>query len=93
MFWLWDLLGWIIFGLIAGTIAKWLTPGDDPQGCLVTSVIGIIGSIIGGWLAKVLKLGGDVDGFNLVSFAIAILGSIVLLTILRFLRPPQPPLV
>jgi len=86
---IWDLLGWIVFGLIAGWIAKWLTPGDDPQGCIYTSIIGILGAVIGGWLMSHFG-GANVDGFNIKSFAVAVLGSIVLLVGLRLIRGTPP---
>lgn len=76
------ILSWIIFGLIAGAIAKFLTPGRDPGGCIVTIVIGIVGALLGGWIATVLGYGG-ISGFDLRSFVIAILGSILLLLLWR----------
>ena len=45
-----NLLSWILFGLIAGALAKWILPGKDPGGCLVTILIGIAGALIGGFL-------------------------------------------
>lgn len=78
-----NVLSWIIFGLLAGGIAKLILPGKDPGGCLVTIVIGILGALIGGFLSTELLGWGTVTGFNLRSFAIAILGAIVLLLIYR----------
>lgn len=75
-------LSWIIFGLLAGMVAKWLTSGSDPKGCLVTIVIGIVGAAIGGWIGSQLGL-GTVSGFDLRSFSLAVIGSIVLLLILQ----------
>jgi uncharacterized membrane protein YeaQ/YmgE (transglycosylase-associated protein family) len=80
-----NIISWIIFGLIAGAIAKLVMPGKDPGGCLVTSGIGILGAMVGGLIAtRVLHI-SPVTGFNMRSFAIAILGSIVLLVIYRLL--------
>ena len=76
-----NVLSWIIFGLLAGGIAKLILPGKDPGGCLVTIVIGILGALIGGFLSTELLGWGTVTGFNLRSFAIAILGGVVLLLI------------
>ncbi len=76
------ILSWIIFGLIAGAIAKFLTPGRDPGGCIVTIIIGIVGALLGGWIATALGYGG-ISGFDLRSFVIAILGSILLLLLWR----------
>jgi uncharacterized membrane protein YeaQ/YmgE (transglycosylase-associated protein family) len=78
------ILSWIIFGLIAGAIAKFLTPGRDPGGCIITIIIGVVGALLGGWLATVLGFGG-ISGFDFRSFVIAIGGSILLLAIWRLL--------
>jgi len=78
------ILSWIIFGLIAGAIAKFLTPGRDPGGCIITIVIGVVGALLGGWLATVFGFGG-ISGFDIRSFVIAIGGSILLLVIWRLL--------
>ena len=74
-------LSWIVLGLIAGLIAKWITSGSEPRGCLVTVVIGIVGAAIGGWIGTQLGL-GTVSGFDLRSIALAVIGSVVLLLIL-----------
>ena len=78
-------LAWIVLGLIAGAIAKWILPGNDPGGFIVTIVIGIVGAVIGGFIGTALGFGA-VDGLNLGSIAIAVLGSIVLLMGFRALR-------
>ena len=79
-------LSWILFGLVAGLLAKLLTPGgNDPQGCIVTIVVGIVGAAIGGWIGTTLDL-GTVQGFDLRSLALAVIGSIVLLLGLRALQ-------
>jgi uncharacterized membrane protein YeaQ/YmgE (transglycosylase-associated protein family) len=78
------LLSWIVFGLIAGAIAKFLTPGRDPGGCIITIIIGIVGSVLGGYLATLLGFGG-ISGFDLRSFFIAVIGSIILLFIWRMI--------
>ena len=75
-------LSWILFGLLAGVIAKWFTSGNDPQGCIVTIVIGIVGAANGGWIGTQLGL-GTISGFDLRSLALAVMGSILLLLILR----------
>jgi uncharacterized membrane protein YeaQ/YmgE (transglycosylase-associated protein family) len=77
-------LSWIVFGFLAGLIAKWLTSGSDPKGCIVTIVIGIVGAAIGGWVGTQLGL-GNVSGFDLRSLALAVVGSILLLLALRAL--------
>lgn len=76
------IIAWIIFGLIAGAIAKLLMPGKDPGGFIVTIIIGIVGALIGGFIGRAIGL-GDVNGFDIRSFIVAIIGSIVLLLIYR----------
>lgn len=79
------ILAWIVFGLIAGALAKFLMPGDDPGGCVVTTIIGIVGAVLGGFLATTLGYGG-ISGFDIRSFVVAIIGSILLLVIWRMIR-------
>lgn len=79
------ILSWIIFGLIAGAIAKLLMPGKDPGGFIITILIGIAGALVGGFIATGLGF-GEVDGFNIGSLFIAVLGSIILLIAYRFMR-------
>ena len=76
---------WIIFGLIAGAIAKLIMPGKDPGGFIVTIIIGILGAVVGGFIGNALGF-GSVNGFNIGSFIIAILGAIVLLILYRIVR-------
>ncbi len=80
-----NILSWILFGLIAGGIAKLLVPGKDPGGCLVTIAIGILGALVGGFVGTELLGVGTVTGFNFRSFVIAIVGAIGLLAIYRLL--------
>jgi uncharacterized membrane protein YeaQ/YmgE (transglycosylase-associated protein family) len=84
-------LTWILFGLIAGAIAKFIMPGKDPGGCLGTVVIGILGALIGGFVGNELLNIGSVTGFNLRSFGLAILGAIILLTLYRLFLERRPP--
>ena len=79
------IIAWIIFGLIAGAIAKLIMPGRDPGGWIVTILIGIAGAVVGGFIGSALGL-GDVTGFNLGSFIIAVLGAILLLIVYRMMR-------
>lgn len=78
------ILSWIIFGLIAGALAKWIMPGDDPGGIIVTILIGVVGAFVGGYVGTLLGL-GTVSGFDVRSLFIAVLGSIILLAAYRFL--------
>ena len=76
------LLTWIILGAIAGAIAKWIMPGDDPGGIIVTILLGIAGALIGGFIASAIGLGG-VEGLTIGSIITAILGAVVLLILYR----------
>jgi uncharacterized membrane protein YeaQ/YmgE (transglycosylase-associated protein family) len=76
---------WIGLGFVAGLIAKFIMPGRDPGGFIVTIILGIVGALVGGFVST--RLGyGDVTGFNLPSIVIAVLGSILLLIIYRVVR-------
>lgn len=79
------ILSWIVFGLLAGLVAKLLMPGNDPGGFFVTILIGIAGALVGGFIARALGM-GDIDGFNLGSFLIAVAGSVILLIGYRMAR-------
>src|SRR5882672_7525454 len=88
------IIGWIIFGLIAGLIAKAIMPGRDPGGCIVTILIGIAGSVIGGYIGRALfgygKTYGDSrdltqPGF-LMSLGLAVVGAIILLALYRLIK-------
>ena len=72
------ILAWIVFGLIAGVLAKFIMPGTDPGGIIVTILIGIVGAIIGGFIGQAIGFGG-ISGFDLRSMGLAIVGSLVLL--------------
>lgn len=76
------ILSWILFGLIAGALAKWIMPGEDPGGCVVTMLIGIVGAVVGGWLATQFGFGG-ISGFDFRSLIVAVLGAVLLLWIYR----------
>jgi uncharacterized membrane protein YeaQ/YmgE (transglycosylase-associated protein family) len=72
------ILSWIVFGLIAGAIAKLLMPGNDPGGIVLTMVLGIVGAVVGGFIATALNY-GSITGFDVRSLIIAISGALVLL--------------
>ncbi|HEX7035362.1 MAG TPA: GlsB/YeaQ/YmgE family stress response membrane protein [Pseudomonadales bacterium] len=78
------ILAWIVFGLIAGVIAKLIMPGKDPGGFIITILLGIAGALVGGFIGSALGFGG-VEGFDFGSFLIAVLGAIVLLLIYRMM--------
>ena len=75
-----DIIGWIIFGLIVGIIAKFLMPGRDPGGFIITAVLGIAGALVGGWLGRQLGLSGE---GKVAEYVMAVIGSIILLVIYR----------
>jgi len=73
-------IAWILLGLVAGALAKFVIPGKQPGGCLVTTGIGIVGAVVGGFLGSFLGF-GQVESFDLGSIFIATLGAIVLLIV------------
>jgi uncharacterized membrane protein YeaQ/YmgE (transglycosylase-associated protein family) len=80
-------LYWILLGLLAGTLAKFLVPGRDPSGCIVTIVLGVVGAFIGGLIGTLLGWGRVTGGsFDLRSIALATLGAIVILLVGRLAR-------
>ena len=79
------ILVWIVFGLIAGALAKFIMPGRDPGGLIVTILIGIAGAVLGGFIGSYLGFGG-VSGFDPRSLGIAILGALLLLWLYRIMK-------
>lgn len=73
------ILGWIVVGLIAGVLAKWIMPGKDPGGIFITILIGIVGGVLGGLIASQL----GIEGGNIVNILIATAGAILLLFLYR----------
>jgi uncharacterized membrane protein YeaQ/YmgE (transglycosylase-associated protein family) len=78
------LIGWIVIGLIAGSISGWVVGNRSVQGCLPTIVVGVVGGIIGGWLSRELNF-GDVEGF-IGAVVFATLGAILIRVVLRALE-------
>jgi uncharacterized membrane protein YeaQ/YmgE (transglycosylase-associated protein family) len=78
-------LGWIVLGLIAGAIAKLIMPGDDPGGIIVTMLLGIVGAVIGGFLGSRIFGIGLETFWNLQTWIVAIIGSLILLGIYRLI--------
>lgn len=78
------IIAWIILGLFAGTIARAVIPGrTEPGGCIGTTAVGILGALLGGFLASALDIGELDEFFDLGTWLIAIAGSILLLLIIR----------
>jgi uncharacterized membrane protein YeaQ/YmgE (transglycosylase-associated protein family) len=77
-------IAWILLGLFAGAIARALIPGrTEPGGCIGTTAVGILGALLGGFLASALDIGEIDDFFDLGTWLIAIGGSILLLLLIR----------
>jgi uncharacterized membrane protein YeaQ/YmgE (transglycosylase-associated protein family) len=80
------ILAWVLFGLIIGLVARWIVPGEAPGGVIADVVVGILGAVIGGWIYGLFGHAG-VSGFNLPSMVCALIGAVVLLWLLRVIRP------
>ncbi|MAE97433.1 MAG: GlsB/YeaQ/YmgE family stress response membrane protein [Deltaproteobacteria bacterium] len=79
------ILSWILLGLVVGILAKWIMPGPDPGGLVMTILLGVAGAFVGGWIATQIGF-GSVTGFNLGSLAVATGGALLLLWGNRKLR-------
>ncbi|HJU04170.1 MAG TPA: GlsB/YeaQ/YmgE family stress response membrane protein [Nitrospiraceae bacterium] len=75
-----SVLGWIVFGLIVGIVAKFLMPGRDPGGMIVTILLGVVGALVGGFIGRALGWYREGDP---VGFVMAVIGAIVVLFIYR----------
>jgi uncharacterized membrane protein YeaQ/YmgE (transglycosylase-associated protein family) len=79
-------IGWILFGLVVGIVAKFLTPGRDPGGFILTILLGIAGAILGGYLGRALGLYGP---NQTAGFLMSVLGAIALLLLYRVISRPR----
>lgn len=82
MFEIMGLGSWILMGLIAGAVGRFVLPGKDSAGCIATVLTGVAGALLGGGVATYLGFGG-ISGFDVRSLVVAILGSVLLLITLR----------
>ncbi len=82
------IISWIVMGLIVGLLAKFVMPGRDPHGIIITILIGIGGALLGGYLGTKLGL-GTVNGFDLRSFLLATGGAVLILIVFRLFRREQ----
>ena len=73
------ILAWILLGLVAGALAKYIMPGQQGGGIILTTVLGIVGAIVGGLLGTYVLGFGDISGFDLRSIAIAVGGALLVL--------------
>jgi uncharacterized membrane protein YeaQ/YmgE (transglycosylase-associated protein family) len=76
------ILGWIVFGLIIGAIAKLLMPGRDPGGIIVTMLLGIAGALLGGFVGRAIGLYGPGEA---AGFVMSLIGAVILLVLYRLL--------
>ena len=79
------IIAWIVFGLIAGIIAKLLMPGRDPGGCIITMLLGIAGAFVGGFLYRLLTGREVFFQFDVGSLVVAVIGAVVILAIYRLI--------
>jgi uncharacterized membrane protein YeaQ/YmgE (transglycosylase-associated protein family) len=80
------ILAWIVLGLVAGALAKFLMPGKDGGGWIITMALGIAGAFVGGYLGSLMGLGGAADGLNMGSIATATAGAFVLLFVYKLVK-------
>jgi uncharacterized membrane protein YeaQ/YmgE (transglycosylase-associated protein family) len=81
-----SIIGWILFGLVVGVVAKLLMPGRDPGGMIVTVLLGIVGALIGGFIGPLLGWYGESDP---VGFIMAVIGAILVLFTYRKVSGPS----
>lgn len=83
---MWNIIVWIVIGGLAGWVASMIMKTDAQQGAVGNIVVGIVGALIGGFVVRFLGGQGQITGINPVSFLIALLGSVILLFILKAVR-------
>ena len=83
-----SLLSWVVVGLLAGGLARWIVK-DDRSGCIYTMIVGVLGAIIGGWLMATIDEDG-VNDFSLRSVVVAAIGAVLLLLILQAIAGRGP---
>ena len=79
------ILSWIILGLIAGALAKWIMPGKDGGGIIITILLGIVGALVGGWIGSLIGL-GTTGGLSIGSIITAVVGALLILFIYRKIK-------
>ena len=79
------ILSWILLGLIAGALAKFIMPGKDPGGCLVTTILGVVGAVVAGFLGTLLGF-GKIQSFDLGGIMLVTLGAIIVLVVFRMVK-------
>ena len=81
-----NILSWIIVGIIAGAVARLIMPGRDPMGIIATIVLGIIGSLIGGFVSMAIWRNNNTSAFQGSGLLLSILGAIIVLWIYRMVK-------
>lgn len=76
-----EILAWVLFGFVVGLIARAVMPGRDPLGLIGTTILGIVGALLGGWIARAIGWGDATAGFE--SYIAATLGAVILLAAYR----------
>ena len=76
-----NIIGWIVLGLVAGALAKLILPGKQGGGWIITIILGIVGALLGGFIAGLVIPGFDMNAFNLGTIVAAVVGSIIVLLI------------
>jgi uncharacterized membrane protein YeaQ/YmgE (transglycosylase-associated protein family) len=76
-----DVLLWILFGLVVGVVAKFLMPGPNPGGLIITTILGIVGAVVGAWIGRVL---GFYGAGQPAGFVMAVIGAVVVLGVYHF---------
>jgi uncharacterized membrane protein YeaQ/YmgE (transglycosylase-associated protein family) len=84
-----DIISWIVVGAIAGVIAKLLMPGKDPGGCIITIVLGIVGAVLAGYLAHLLRISAETktlwDRGFFTKVAFGVVGAVIILAVYRLI--------
>jgi uncharacterized membrane protein YeaQ/YmgE (transglycosylase-associated protein family) len=81
-----SIIGWIFFGLLAGAVARLVTPGKQAIGCFGTLAVGVVGALLGGLLGEAVFEGEIEFGWDLKPFLLAVAGAVVLLLALNALQ-------
>jgi uncharacterized membrane protein YeaQ/YmgE (transglycosylase-associated protein family) len=84
------ILAWIILGLVAGALAKFIMPGQQGGGIILTTVLGVVGALVGGLVGTYVLGFGDVSGFDFRSIAIAVAGALLVLLVIGLLGRKRP---
>jgi uncharacterized membrane protein YeaQ/YmgE (transglycosylase-associated protein family) len=81
-----DITSWILLGIIAGALAKFIMPGRDPGGCLITTILGVVGAVVAGFIGTRIFSFGKIQSFDLGGILLATLGAILVLIVYRLIK-------